>query len=193
MVLCDGHVIDLRNPKPFDFDPERTARALASERRFAGNYGDYSVAQHVVLTARVCKAMGGSVQEQFAALHHDDDESVTGDMPKPVKRMLNELGDGAWDRVVQPLQVAICERYSVDISAPIVKDAETVVFAGELRWVVESASRAKYADKDTDPSPLYGAEWQPAATDYVPWEPARARLEYLALHVKLRGELDGGR
>src|SRR5688572_24187363 len=80
-----GRLISLLDPDPDAFQPEDVARGLSHENRYAGNYGPYSVAQHSVLVARVVEAKGGYPPQILAAIHHDDAEVVTGDIPTPIK------------------------------------------------------------------------------------------------------------
>lgn len=80
--------------KYFPLDPrveevalEDVAHALCMQCRFTGHCAfHYSPGQHALIVARVVAALGGTVDEQLWALHHDDAEAYLIDVPRPVKR-----------------------------------------------------------------------------------------------------------
>lgn len=172
-----GGLIDLRYPSPEAFQPEETGRTLSFECRYAGNYGRYSVAQHACLVAGVIEAMGGTLQQQLAGLHHDDSESVTGDLPNPIKTMCPDFRE-----IERRLEDAINERYNIDIHDPIVRAADMAVFANEINKFIPKEQRWIYSSwAETKANISYGL--------FVPWEPDNAYARYIDLHEKLTREI----
>lgn len=141
MATRGGTVVDLDSPSPFDFQPEPIARTLSYMPRYAGNHGNYSVAQHAVLVAYVCDQLAGGVGRRFAGLHHDDAEAITGDIPTPVKRVCHDVG-----RLDRRLNLALNQRYSIDVYDRLVKQADQVVFCNEVRVLVPPADRRVYLE-----------------------------------------------
>lgn len=186
MGIRGGRLVDLMDPKPSDFEPEAIARTLANEQRFAGNYGDYTVAQHAVLVAREVKRMKGTPREQFAGLHHDDTEAVTGDLPRPVKNSAPGFRD-----LERRLQAIVDVRYGIDCNWPIVKRADMSVFYSEVMRLVPQDARWMYEPElaTIEPGPLL--RW----SELVPWGRDRAFAEYMDLHELLSTQIwfaDGG-
>lgn len=173
-----GRRVCLARPNPHDFQPEDTARALAHEHRYAGNYGPYSVAQHAVLVARTVELNHGYPPQVLAALHHDDSEIVHGDLPKPVKDFLRAQ-TSAFSDLEHRLKVAIERRYHVDLSDPAVKWADSVVFKWEVARLVPEDARWIYVAEcdDIDTAGLV-LPW----TWFVPWSPAEAVARYMETH-----------
>lgn len=171
VVTRGGQQVFLDDPKPHNFDPFDTAWALAREPRFAGNYGDYSVAQHAVNVASAVWTLTEDPVLALAGLHHDDAESVTGDIPSPVKALCPSL-----QNIEAKLNTVIGIRYEVDLSAEAVKQADRRVLVSEV-WVhVPAASRFLYGVSDK-PSILC---WD----DYLPWPASVCVAKYMNLHDK---------
>lgn len=171
-----GRRLYLFNPKPEDFDPEDTARALSNEHRYAGNYGPYSVAQHSVLVARVVEKAGGYPPQVLAAVHHDDTEMITGDLPQPVKAALR-LESSAFDRLEERLEAALEARYHIDISDPIVKWADKVVFYWEVHRLIPEDARWMYSGWPNNGGLMLPYQW------FIPWAPAEAFARYMDTHL----------
>lgn len=101
--LLSGAYMDYKNPHLSEATIEDIGIALSNVCRFAGHLGRsvtvekmdgsyerkvprfYSVAQHVVNTAKVVEAIGGTEDEIFQALMHDTAEAFTNDLPTPLK------------------------------------------------------------------------------------------------------------
>lgn len=177
MAVHGGHKVYLENPKPSDFDPVRTAHGLSHECRYGGNYGPYSVAQHAVLVAKVIGKLGGTSLQQLAGLHHDDTESVLGDLPSPVKSFCPDFR-----ALEKRLEVAVNERYGVCVTDPLVKEADRILFCAEIRWLVPQEHWHLYMPYG---DPGYRQEMQPSGEDFVFWSADKARKLYLTLHEEL--------
>jgi hypothetical protein len=181
MAIRDGHKIYLDDPKPEDFQPRRTAFALAHEHRYGGNYGAYSVAQHAVLVAETVARLHGTPQEVFAGLHHDDSEIVTGDVPQPVKAVCPQLKE-----LEARLDACINRRYGINVNNEYVKEADRIVFCAEVRVIVPEDAQHLYGEFG---DPNYGAAYQPSWTDLELWPADRAMKRYLEMHYDLAARL----
>lgn len=182
-----GISIDLWHPSPKAFDPVHTARTLSHINRFAGNYGTYSVAQHAFMVSRLVGSLGGTVNEQLSALHHDDAEMVTNDIPSPVKSLAPGLID-----LEKRLNRAIDMRYGIDVCAPIVKRADRLILGAEIAMIVPAHDRWIYAEAlaEISQDEKYGKILYKYA-DFIPWDPDVAAARYIDLHnVLFRAETD---
>lgn len=169
-----GRQVYLANPRAENFDPEDTAASLAHEPRYAGNYGPYSVGQHAVLVARVVEKAGGFPPQILAGLHHDDSEMVTGDLPGPVKLALRSVTP-AFDDLEEALDIAIEQRYQIDLDDPLVKWADAVVYHWEVQYVVPADARHMHSTNG-------GGGLVLPATWFMPWAPAETVSRYIETH-----------
>jgi len=207
MAIHGGHRVYLDDPKPEDFDPVRTAYSLAHEHRYGGNYGPYSVAQHAVLVAEVAGRLleeADATREGFprthdlfaegdvekcpicrpvllAALHHDDTESILGDMPQPVKSQCPDF-----KALEGRLERALGKRYGIDINHSVVKEADRIVFCAEIRCLVPRENQHLYGVYG---DPTYRQDIQPDWEDLEFWTPDQARKRYLQAHLEYGGTL----
>lgn len=182
-----GRRISLLRPDPTAFQPEDTARGLANENRYAGNYGPYSVAQHSVLVARVVEKVGGYPPQILAAVHHDDAEVVTGDIPTPIKRTMR-LTSPAFDDMVARLDHALEVRYSIDLADPVIGWADKVVFNWEVKRLVPEDARWIYladSKRVDDKGLVLPYTW------FVPWSPSEAFARYMDTHERATMAIEG--
>lgn len=180
MTVRGPHKVFLNKLKAEDFQPGRTAETLAHEHRFGGNYGPYSVAQHAVLVAETVARLGGTYDQQFGALHHDDSEMITGDLPQPVKARIPDFR--AFE---DELDAVIAERYATDVHDALIKEADRIVFCAEVRCIVPEEAQSFYGDYG-DPS--YRRHLQPSWTDMILWSADEAWKRYMQLHDDLEGK-----
>jgi 5'-deoxynucleotidase YfbR-like HD superfamily hydrolase len=184
----DGHLVYLLDPRPEDFDPVRTARTLAHEHRYVGNFGPYSVAQHAVNVAETVESLlwdftGDDEDDKrvcrraLAGLHHDDVEYITGDLPQPVKSLFPEFK--AFERSFEP---AIERRYAIDLNDEIIKEADRIVFCAEIRVLVPAHAQSAYAPYG---DPAYRIGLQPQWREIVPWSADEAFARYMETHDRL--------
>lgn len=176
-----GRVINFLNPDPSDFQPEEIARSLSLENRYAGNYGPYSVAQHACLVSGVVAAMGGDARQQLGALHHDDTEAVTGDLPKPIKQLCADFAE-----IERRLSRAVDLRFMVDTGEEIIKTADRAVFACEVDKLVPAEFRWIY-------EPFIDRTQTRVSISYdllVPWGPDKAYARYMDMHTGLDQQAD---
>lgn len=159
-MVFGGHKLYFLEPVPEDYEPFRVANALANEARFAGNYGDgYSVCQHSVLVSMTIEALGGTPRQGLAGLVHDASEMVTGDLPSPLKAHLTGFP------YLEALQnTAIEARYGVDLDDALVKTADKVVLAAEVRMLVPGPEQGLF-NVDTEFMRANQPSWQ----SVLPW------------------------
>lgn len=74
---------------------EEMAHSLSQLARFNGHLVDFfSVAKHSLMVADICGTIYDDPQLALIALLHDAGESVIGDIPSPVKKLINMNSDG---------------------------------------------------------------------------------------------------
>jgi uncharacterized protein len=97
---CDGNNIptwgggsfDLANPEESVINIWHISKSLGNECRFTGQCDFYSVAEHCVHCCEVAQRESpGNWELAFAALMHDAAEAYTGDVSKPLKKMIAPL------------------------------------------------------------------------------------------------------
>ncbi len=153
------------------------------------DFGDYSVAQHACLVVKLVEMLGGTFPQQLAALHHDDAEIVLGDVPSPMKealRIMEGAQTSSWDRIEKRHNRAIEARYYVDLEDPVIKRADTIILAWEIRRIVPYTDRPHFGElpqHETDPES--GRRVFIDRDVLVPWEAHEAEERYMSLHEQL--------
>lgn len=152
------------------------AQALSNQCRFGGHCRVfYSVAQHCALAADVCRERGGSAPEALTALMHDAGEAYLVDLPHPLKHR-SPLGP-PYKLAEARLEEAIRERFGLEPAGPELKRIDRALLATERRAFASTG----------DPWPeLEGFE--PLELEIEPWEPPRARREFLERFERLDAE-----
>lgn len=183
VVVDGGRRIYFLRPTPQDYDPLVVARVLAREPRFAGNfayYGTYSVGQHSVLVSLCVEALGGNARQQLGGLVHDASEIVTGDLPSPVKREANGF------QYIEALQnTAIEARYNVYLDDDLIRTADKIVLAGEVRMLVPKDQQEQF---DVDPN--WNRDHQPNWLNCLPWSTNEAIANFMDRYELLSDELE---
>jgi uncharacterized protein len=169
-----GRRVDPLSPRTDDLDVRDIAHALSNQCRFGGHCRVfYSVAQHSCAVADLVDRAGGSAVDALWGLLHDAAEAYLGDLPHPLKHRsaLGEAYRGAEAR----LEAAITERFALPPHRPsLVGEIDRALLATERRALIGEA----WAWPE-----LEGV--QPLAFAIEPWEPARARREFLARYEEL--------
>lgn len=125
-----GHYFDFADPRAEDVKIEDIAHALSQTCRFGGHTRRfYSVAEHALFVHDLVRPAAPAVL--LAALHHDSHEAYLGDVPTPLKRLL----DGKFIDLVIAADEAIGEAFGI---APDLFNCMTVVEADELALRVEA-------------------------------------------------------
>lgn len=80
------------------------AHGLAQTCRYGGQSTEYySVAEHAVFVSRHLEEQGAPLYIQLAGLHHDDAEAYLGDIPRPIKKLL----DPQYSELTEKMNVAV--------------------------------------------------------------------------------------
>jgi len=170
---ASGRWLDPLDPDVASIEIGDIAQALSNQCRFGGHCRVfYSVAQHCTIVADVCLERGGSPAEALAALLHDAAEAYLVDLPHPLKHR-SEIGP-PYKRAEAHLEEAIRARFDLEPAGPEVKSIDRSLLATERR--------ALTATGDAWPE-LDGAE--PLAIEIEPWDPPRARREFLERFERL--------
>ena len=107
----DGRLMDICDPQLEDIKLDDIAHALSNICRFGGHYPVfYSVAEHCVHAATLARYQGIGLRAQRALLLHDAHEAYIGDMVKPIKEQLNNLGD-----IAAKLDKVISQKFNVPL------------------------------------------------------------------------------
>jgi hypothetical protein len=168
-----GRWIDPLAPDPASIEIEDVVQALANQCRFGGHCrAFYSVAQHSALVADVSEQRGGSAAEALTALMHDASEAYLVDLPHPLK---HRSPLGAPYRLAEArLDEAIRARFDLSPPGPELKEIDRAMLATERAAIASGG----------DPWPeLEGHE--PLDVEIEPWDPPRARREFLARFERL--------
>jgi 5'-deoxynucleotidase YfbR-like HD superfamily hydrolase len=131
ILLPSGYVLDLLNPDATGLPITDIALCLASQPRWGGAARPwYSVAEHSVMVSRLVPQ-----NLAYAALLHDCEEFL-GDWPSPVKVM---LGRDYLTRRLGPIKTALRRRFVFQDEHPLIKHADLVCMATELRDLLPRA------------------------------------------------------
>ncbi len=124
-----GREFDFADPQVEDVHIRDIAHALATIPRFGGHPDErYSVGQHSLL---VCDIVCGELKRPDlarAALLHDAAEAYTGDIVRPLKRLLESRCN-----VLQAVELAVaCALGCPYPTPPIVKEADQIALGAEV-------------------------------------------------------------
>jgi 5'-deoxynucleotidase YfbR-like HD superfamily hydrolase len=168
-----GRWIDPLAPDPASIEIEDIAQALANQCRFGGHCrAFYSVAQHSALIADVCEERGGSAAEALTALMHDASEAYLVDLPHPLKHR-SPLG-APYKLAEARLEEAIQARFDLAPPGPGLKQIDRAMLATERAAIASGG----------DPWPELDG-FEPLDLEIDPWDPARARREFLERFERL--------
>ncbi|MBS1879386.1 MAG: hypothetical protein JST31_07735 [Actinobacteria bacterium] len=168
-----GRWVNPLAPDPESIVIEDIAQALANQCRFGGHSRVfYSVAQHSTIVAEVCAERGASPAEALAALLHDAGEAYLVDLPHPLKHR-SELGP-PYKKAEELLEEAIRVRFELVPQPAAMKPVDRSLLATERRAF--TATNGRWPE-------LEGFE--PLAIEIEPWEPPRARREFLQRFERL--------
>jgi uncharacterized protein len=168
-----GRWVDPLAPDPAAIDIDDIAQALSNQCRFGGHSRSfYSVAQHSTIVSDVCEERGASASEALAALLHDAGEAYLVDLPHPIKHR-SDLGP-PYREAEKLLEEAIRVHFELGDPPAETKSVDRSLLATE---------RATFAST-VDPWPeLEGHE--PLAIEIEPWNPERAKREFLERFERL--------
>ncbi len=171
MQTVSGTPFELMKPRAIDISFPEAAHALSYLCRFAGHLKEfYSVAEHC---CRVADILPPAVK--IYGLLHDVKEAYIGDITTPVKQCLGKAVMNQFvDDVETPIDLAIYDAANLpppDKSiSDAVKYADVVLLMTERRDLM-SPSRRSWGNYESIP---------PLAERIEPWDPVKARFEFLS-------------
>lgn len=126
-----GQYMDYRNPEKYHFRTTEFAHALSKLCRFTGNvYRHYSVAQHSVLVSYL---VGDDRDTKLKALLHDAAEMFIGDLPGPLKYIVQ----GEYMKVERRIETAIYKQFGIlDVPDAPIKKADQYILSVERRDLI---------------------------------------------------------
>ena len=156
-----GIKFNLFNPAAEDVNIEDISHALSNICRFNGHSSRFfSVAQHCLIVSHLL--MQETTRLMLLGLLHDAHEAYIGDMPTPVKRLLNVIIQGdefenALSIVKSSLDNAIYERFQIELpteaESSIIKTADNsslVMEAKELGIRIDDSHKQRQVYKIND-------------------------------------------
>ncbi len=131
ILVGDDRYFDFENPQPSQIHIEDIVRGLFNQNRFNGqspltiNVGQHSLAVYDA----VCDLTDCHTARKQALLH-DAHEAYTGDIVRPLKKL---IGDAIYD-IEHRLDKAIGDKFGVDLTNldPIVKQADNDIYLTEI-------------------------------------------------------------
>lgn len=169
--LLSGAQFNYNKPEESDVTLDDLASALSNICRFSGHLpAFYSVAQHLVNTSRIVRP-----EFAFDALMHDTAEAFTNDLPTPLKWALP-----IFKELEVKIESAMAQKFGFNYPyPPEVKTADTEMLLLEKKYV-------KLDDREW---PAYAGikfEHQRDLVDLKPWQPCRAKREFLERYEELK-------
>lgn len=137
IATVDGMPFYPFDPKPDEVTHEAIITGLLHECRYNGQVPRFlSVLEHSIKVAAVCEYLAGEAVKAgefredlvpvvtFHGLLHDGHEAYTGDMPRPMKRLMMTVLAQPWDEVEAGVQAAILEAYN---APPLFPEGEAII------------------------------------------------------------------
>lgn len=110
------------------------AHSLSNINRFTGHAcRAYSVAEHSLLVADMCKSIGTTAWAELCGLMHDAHECITGDVASPIKEELGDTWRAFEDRQQDNLLHAYGLHPQMQQHAALVKFCDLAALATERR------------------------------------------------------------
>lgn len=149
-----GRRFPLVDPRPSDIYWPDVVYALAHVYRFGGHAGAYSVAQHSIVVADQLRP-----EWRVYGLLHDAHEAYIGDVPTPLKNLLEATAAPAHSlsRIVQAIDRAVFE--AADLCYPVPQEIDEAVHIADRR-----ALMTERRDLMNEPPPeSWGEEYERVA------------------------------
>lgn len=143
-ITGSGVKVEYLKPRPNMFNLKDIAHHTSQLCRFTGGTSQfYSVAQHAVFVADICKGVmdeAGSKQDEsywsqlLACLLHDAAETYVNDLASPLKSAIR----GKYNWIEMGLLRCIFERFQIDWSYfnSLVKEADNIAIQVERYWLM---------------------------------------------------------
>lgn len=174
---CDGNKIltwslgsfDLANPEGSGIHLADIAKALGNLCRFTGQCDFYSVAEHSVHCCRIAlNNHPGNWELAFAALMHDAAEAYTGDISKPLKKMIEPI----FGPIEKRIEDAVKDRFKIDNRYDHqVKVIDMGMLKAEKRRLFPKSPLAENLD-----------EYPDYEIDFKMWTPELATRNFMAIY-----------
>lgn len=176
--LLSGAILHYDHPETSDVTIYDLASALSNVCRFSGHLPCfYSVAQHLVNTSRIVKP-----EFAFDALMHDTAEAFTNDIPTPLKWVFPQFKE-----IETKIEAGMSKLFGFNFPyPPEVKLADTQMLLLEKKYV-------KVDDNFWPDYQGYEFEHLIDLVDLKPWQPVRARREFLERYEELKGNDKGSK
>lgn len=181
--MLSGRRLNIVEPSPLDIEIEDIALGLSRVARWNGQtVGDhgFSVAQHSVLVtdlmARQAPALPTAAR--LAGLLHDASEYVTSDLISPFKRV---VGD-SYREIEHRLEQAVHLRFGLPALIPAEWKA-AIKKADLTSCVAEAIELAGFEAEEA--RRVFGYRGRPPKLNLSPWDPERARREFLSRFARL--------
>ncbi|WP_322098948.1 HD family hydrolase [Fodinicurvata fenggangensis] len=191
--MLSGRRLDLLNPSPLDVEVEDIAHGLSRVARWNGQTrGDwaFSVAQHCLLVEELCGVMKPDLPARWrlAALLHDAQEYVVGDLISPFKAAVG----WSYKALEKRLSSAVFLRFGLPGELP--KTVEAQIKRGDQAAAyVEAIQLAGFEEKEARRlfRPPRGHDLSPERLPLVPQDPESAKSAYLERFATLQSEMQG--
>lgn len=169
--LLSGATLNYNYPEESDVTIEDLASALSNVCRFSGHLPVfYSVAQHLVNTSKIVPP-----ELAYDALMHDTAEAFTNDIPTPLKWAFPELKN-----IESKIETGMSKLFGFNFPMhPDVKLADTQMLLLEKKFV-------KLDDSFWPHYQGYEFEHLVDLVDLKPWQPVRAKREFLERYEELK-------
>lgn len=142
--LRSGKYLDLRNPKPDQFDFADIAGGLSKICRFGGQIDRfYSVAEHSYHCAVQAMHDGLDRESQRTCLLHDAAEAFLGDIVKPLKIMLPDYAE-----LETLMEDCIAIRFDLDTPSYVVREIDQAMLIAERRALFTADNVEWIGEKD---------------------------------------------
>lgn len=164
------------DPRPEDINLVDVAHSLANTSRFTGHCRThYSTGEHAVRVSWRVRDNGGTLMQQYVALHHDDSDAYLPDVPTPLK----VLPEFEWFRLIEKSNQEACFQAfgCVVDDYSIIKKADTELLLTEKRDLMPLRNgnwKIKYKE-----SPI------PRPYQIIPWTTEEVKQRYIERHNEL--------
>jgi hypothetical protein len=142
LTTISGKQVHLLNPSTDEITVEDIAWSLGGIRRYLNHTTHpWTVAEHSIVVAMICRELGHHVNVQLSALFHDATEAYIGDIPSPVKWAMDAepnvhgAGSAALREVERRVDEAICAKFRLidHNTLAVIKEADLIARATEAR------------------------------------------------------------
>lgn len=125
-----GISMDLLDPKSEDIDINDIVLGLSNSPRYTGQTDPtVNVAQHSVYTSQLVENEGYGAEIQMYALLHDAGEAYIGDIPRPVRKLMNSTEGTQFDRIENRILDTLWD--SIELEEPSEEEWSVVMAADD--------------------------------------------------------------